>query len=199
MQQKTDDPWEGELFPEIKNALHRYINCVRPNTVACSNIFITLAPPYTPVDNRVINTMMHTQFEHAKINVAGRMHGSRALRSSVASNMINDGISTEVVRRVLGHGTKRALKHFCRICAESKFRGWICLQKQSGKNLQEILQARKRKAAMCLYSPRTGDILFYAGYFQQDWVAGSRPSGCHVCQWRKSTGNLRPHHRGHCV
>ena len=26
MQQKTDDPWEGELFPEIKNALHRYIN-----------------------------------------------------------------------------------------------------------------------------------------------------------------------------
>lgn len=47
------------------------------------------------------------------------MHGSRALRSSVASNMINDGISTEVVRRVLGHGTKRALKHYARIDIES--------------------------------------------------------------------------------
>ncbi|HPE39391.1 MAG TPA: hypothetical protein PK567_07925, partial [Bacillota bacterium] len=26
IQQKTDDPWEGELFPEIKSALQRYIN-----------------------------------------------------------------------------------------------------------------------------------------------------------------------------
>jgi hypothetical protein len=33
--------------------------------------------------------------------------------------MINDGVSTEVVRRVLGHGTKHALKHYARIDIES--------------------------------------------------------------------------------
>jgi integrase len=33
IQQKTGDLWEGELFPEIKSALQRYIDNVRPNNV----------------------------------------------------------------------------------------------------------------------------------------------------------------------
>lgn len=33
--------------------------------------------------------------------------------------MINDNISTEIVRRVLGHGTKHAIKHYARIDIES--------------------------------------------------------------------------------
>jgi len=119
IQQKTDDPWEGELFPEIKSALQRYINNVRPNTVTFSSIFVTLAPPYAPVDYRAINTMAGNQLGRASIDIAGRRHGSRVFRSSVASNMINDGVSTEVVRRVLGHGTKYALKHYARIDIES--------------------------------------------------------------------------------
>lgn len=119
IQQKTGEPWEGELFSETKSALQRYIDDVRPNTVSCSNIFITLAPPYAPTDNYAISTMIWTQFGRASIDIAGRKHGGRALRSSVASNMINDGVSTEVVRRVLGHGTKYALKHYARIDIES--------------------------------------------------------------------------------
>ena len=119
IQQKTDDPWEGELFPDVKSALQCYINNVRPKTVACTNIFITLVPPYAPTDNRAINTMIFNQFGRTTIDVAGRRHGGRAFRSSVASSMINDGVSTEVVRRVLGHGTKYALKHYARIDIES--------------------------------------------------------------------------------
>lgn len=119
IQQKTGDPWEGELFPEVKSALQRYIDSIRPNTVSCSSIFITLAPPYVAADNNVINTMIWNQFGRASIDIAGRMHGGRAFRSSVASNMINDGVSTEVVRRVLGHGTKYALKHYARIDIET--------------------------------------------------------------------------------
>lgn len=119
IQQKTDDPWEGELLPEIKSALQRYISSVRPNTVTFSSIFVTLAPPYAPVDYRAINTMAGNQLGRASIDIAGRRHGSRVFRSSVASNMINDGASTEVVRRVLGHGTKYALKHYARIDIES--------------------------------------------------------------------------------
>jgi site-specific recombinase XerD len=119
IQQKTDDLWEGELFPEIKSALQCYIDSVRPNTVTCSNIFIKLAPPYAPIDNRAINTMICNQFGRSSIDIAERRHGSRTFRSSVASNMINDGVSAEVVRRVLGHGTKYALKHYARIDVES--------------------------------------------------------------------------------
>lgn len=119
IQQKTSDPWEGELFPEVKTALRNYIEHVRPNLSGCPNVFISLAPPYAPIDSYAINTMVWNQFRYANIDVAGRRHGSRVFRSSIASNMVNDGVSTEVVRKVLGHGTKHALKHYARIDVEN--------------------------------------------------------------------------------
>lgn len=119
IQQKTDDPWEGELFPDVKASLQRYIANVRPNVEECPNVFMKLTPPYSSIDYTVIDTMMFNQFLRTDIDIAGRKRGGRALRSSVASNMINDGISTEVVRKVLGHGTKHALKHYARIDIES--------------------------------------------------------------------------------
>lgn len=119
IQEKTGDPWEGELFSEVRAALQDYIENVRPNIDGCSKVFMTLVIPYEPVDSFAINTMVWTAFQNAKVNTAGRRHGSRAFRSSIASNMINDSISTEVVRRVLGHGTRYALKHYARIDIES--------------------------------------------------------------------------------
>ena len=119
MQQKTGDPWEGEMIPEVKAALLNYIGNVRPNLIKCSSVFITMTPPYAPIDHNAVNTMVWTQFENAELGCDGRKRGSRAFRSSVASNMINDGISTEIVRKVLGHGTRHALKHYARMDMES--------------------------------------------------------------------------------
>ncbi len=119
LQQKTDDPWESELFPEVKDALLDYIQNVRPEVSGCSQIFMTLVIPYQPMDCFAINTMVWTQFGKSGVPLAERRHGSRAFRSSMASNMINDNISTEIVRRVLGHGTKHAIKHYARIDIES--------------------------------------------------------------------------------
>lgn len=119
IQQKTRDPWEGKLFSEVKAALQDYIKNVRPNVYNCSKVFMTLMIPYKPVDGGIINTMVGMAFLNARVDLAERRHGSRALRSSIASNMINDSISTEVVRRVLGHGTKYALKHYAKIDIES--------------------------------------------------------------------------------
>lgn len=58
-------------------------------------------------------------FKKAEVSLSDRRHGSRAFRSSIASNMINDNISTEIVRKVLGHGTQYALKYYARIDIES--------------------------------------------------------------------------------
>ena len=118
-QQKTGDPWEAELFPEVKTALQTYMENIRPNVKGCSNVFISLNPPYSQINSGTINTMVVIQFQRTKIDISQRKHGSRAFRSSIASNMINDGVSTEVVRKVLGHGTKYALKHYARIDVES--------------------------------------------------------------------------------
>lgn len=118
-QQKTGEFWEAELLSEVAAALQNYIQVARRNIPECRRVFITLQPPYAPIDYRIIDTMVGSQFGHAKIDIAGRRHGSRAFRSSIASNMVNDGISTEVVRKVLGHGTKHAIRHYARIDIES--------------------------------------------------------------------------------
>lgn len=119
VQQKTGDPWESELLPEVKEALLKYVQNVRPEAEYCNQIFMTLVIPHKPVDCFAINTMVWTLFGKTEISIAQRRHGSRAFRSSIASNMINDNVSTEVVRRVLGHGTKHAIRHYARIDIKS--------------------------------------------------------------------------------
>ena len=119
IQQKTDDPWEGELIPIVKTALQNYIMNVRPNFKECSQVFMTLSAPYTPIGGNHINTMIGQQFQNAKIDITEKKHGSRAFRSSIASNMINDGVPTEVIRNVLGHETEYAIKHYARIDIKS--------------------------------------------------------------------------------
>lgn len=119
VQQKTGELWECELFPEVKSALQDYISNARPEIEDCNNVFLTTMIPYVPIDSFAINTMVGEVFNRADISLSGRRHGSRAFRSSIASNMINDSISTEIVRKVLGHGTKYALKYYAKIDIKS--------------------------------------------------------------------------------
>lgn len=119
VQQKTGKPWEGVLLPIVKTALENYITYVRPSLSNCNNIFILANHPYTSINGGTINTMINNQFRKTDINITEKRHGSRTLRSSIASNMVNDGISTEVVRNVLGHSTKYAIRHYTKIDIES--------------------------------------------------------------------------------
>lgn len=119
IQQKTGEPWEAVLLPIVKTALENYITYVRPSISNCNNIFISASHPYTAIKSGTINTMINNQFRKTDINITEKRHGSRTLRSSIASNMVNDGISTEVVRNVLGHSSKYAIRHYTKIDIES--------------------------------------------------------------------------------
>lgn len=141
IQQKTGEPWESELLPEAKEALLDYINKVRPEVAGCQQIFMTLVIPYTPMDYGAINTMVGALLRNAGIPINGRRHGSRAFRSSIASNMVNDNVSTEVVRRVLGHGTKHAIRHYARIDIQSMRLCPLAVPAPSG-NFAELLSGK---------------------------------------------------------
>ncbi len=119
IQQKTGVLWECELFSDVKSALQEYITHARPKMENCDNIFLTAMIPHIPLDCNAINTMVYEVFKKTDVSIAERRHGSRAFRSSLASNMINDHISTEIVRKVLGHGTRYALKFYAKIDIES--------------------------------------------------------------------------------
>lgn len=55
----------------------------------------------------------------AKIDPGKRKSGPHALRSSLASSMVNSDICYETVRKVLEHSSKSAIKHYARIDIES--------------------------------------------------------------------------------
>ena len=118
-QQKTEDLWEMELFPEVKDALLEYILTARPYIPDCSNVFLTAVIPYKLLDSYAINTAVGMLVSKSDVDISEKRHGSRAFRSSIASNMVNDRVSTEVVRKVLGHGTKHAIRHYARLDIES--------------------------------------------------------------------------------
>lgn len=119
IQQKTGDLWEMELFPEVKDALQDYILTARPPLPDCPNVFLTATIPYKPLDSFAINTAIWMLVAKSDVDITDKRHGSRAFRSSIASNMVNDRVSTEVVRKVLGHGTKHAIRHYARLDIEN--------------------------------------------------------------------------------
>lgn len=119
IQQKTGDLWEMELFPEVKDALQDYILTARPPLPDCPNVFLTSTIPYKPLDSFAINTAIWMLVAKSDVDITDKRHGSRAFRSSIASNMVNDRVSTEVVRKVLGHGTKHAIRHYARLDIEN--------------------------------------------------------------------------------
>ena len=118
-QQKTGDLWEMELFPEVKDALQEYIMTARPDLSNCSKVFLTAGIPYKPLGSNAINTAIGTLVSKSNVSISGKRHGSRSFRSSIASNMVNEKISTEIVRKVLGHSTKHAIRHYTKLDIES--------------------------------------------------------------------------------
>ena len=54
----------------------------------------------------------------AGIDPGNRKCGPHTLRSSLASSMVNDDIPYETVRKVLGHSSNNAIKHYARIDIE---------------------------------------------------------------------------------
>ena len=116
-QEKTGQPWEGKMLPEVRGALLDYIDNARPD-VGAETLFLLKRAPYHGVGNSSLREAMKRYFIKAGIDTAGRKHGPHALRSSVASSMVNDNVPYEVVRKALGHADPNAIKHYARLNIE---------------------------------------------------------------------------------
>ena len=55
--------------------------------------------------------------QRSGIDFSGKKHGSHSLRSSLATSMVNDGIDYDSIRKVLGHESGNAIKHYARVDA----------------------------------------------------------------------------------
>lgn len=117
IQQKTGKALHLPIIDIVSVAIDDYLT-VRPSSVE-KEIFINIYAPYKPITTGTIRYLLKKYMISANIEVGNRKKGPHALRSSLASSMVNDDISYETVRKVLGHSSNNAIKHYARINVEN--------------------------------------------------------------------------------
>lgn len=116
IQQKTGEALHLPLIEDVSAAIDDYLT-VRPPSMT-KEIFINIYAPYKPITTSTIRSLLKKYMKAAGIDVGNRKKGPHALRSSLASSMVNDDISYETVRKILGHSSNNAMKHYARIDVE---------------------------------------------------------------------------------
>ena len=141
VQQKTDAPLELPMVPELKSALLDYIENGRPD-VDSPVVFRLSYPPYSELTQTGIDACFKRVMHKAGIELGGRGCGPRALRSSLASSMVNDDIPYEVVRKTLGHTDPNAISHYARLDIE-KLRFYALPVPNAAGAFADFLSGRK--------------------------------------------------------
>lgn len=104
------------MIQDVKEAIDDYLS-VRQLT-PFKQVFINVYAPYNPVTTSTIRTALKKYIKLSGIDSGCRKTGPHALRASLESSMVNDEISYETVRKILGHSSNNAIKHYARIDIE---------------------------------------------------------------------------------
>ncbi len=117
-QEKTNVPLSLQMPLEVSEALTMHLeNDIY--SLEDGYVFHSMTAPYGRITTSIIRHILNECFHKAGINIVGKKHGSHALRSSLASSMVNDGASYEVVRRILGHTDPDVIKRYAKADIEN--------------------------------------------------------------------------------
>lgn len=117
IQDKTGNSLHLPLIQDVKLAIDDYLS-VRPASQS-DMVFINAYAPYNPITTATIRAALRKYISLADIDFRNRKRGPHALRASLASSMVNNDIGYETVRKVLGHSSNNAIKHYARIDIEN--------------------------------------------------------------------------------
>lgn len=102
-QVKTGDTVSLPMADELFFALIDYLKNVRPKC-GFKEVLVRMIAPIEPYGSGAFYNMVQKYLKAADINIShGQKHGMHSLRSSLASNMLRDGVSIPVISNVLGH------------------------------------------------------------------------------------------------
>ena len=116
IQEKTGNILHLPMIEEAKTAIEDYLS-VRPFS-HIEQLFLNVNAPYHAVTTSTLRSALKKYIILSGIEPGNRKCGPHVLRSSLASSMVNDDISYETVRKVLGHSSNNAIKHYARIDVE---------------------------------------------------------------------------------
>lgn len=116
VQQKTGNALHLPMISEVRSAIEDYLS-VRPSS-PMDSVFINTYAPYHAITTSTLRSALTKYIKLAGIEPGNRKRGPHTLRSSLASSMVNSETPYETVRKVLGHSSNNAIKHYARIDVE---------------------------------------------------------------------------------
>ena len=116
-QMKTGIPLSLKMPQDVIDALkaHARIQASDDNEY----VFHQMRAPYERISTSIVRHAVNSAIVTSGVNYMGKKHGPHALRSSLASSMVNDGSTYETVRRILGHTDPDAIKHYAKADIEN--------------------------------------------------------------------------------
>jgi site-specific recombinase XerD len=118
VQSKTDEPISLPLLPEVREALTDYIENARPDH-DCSQIFLKIPQPHTgPLSPVAFASIVRRLFNRAPFDNKGRRWGPHALRSSLATALLDEGNDYPTIQKALGHRSQNEAKSYVKVDVE---------------------------------------------------------------------------------
>jgi len=139
IQKKTGNPLHLPIVEDVRNAIDNYL-AVRPNTDV-EELFLNIYAPFKAVTTSTIRNALRNYISASGVDSGQRKRGPHVLRSSLASSMVNDTIPYEAVRKVLGHSSNNAIKHYARIDIE-KLRQYSLIPPEPTGRFLDFLNGR---------------------------------------------------------
>lgn len=122
------------MVVDVRMALVDYLEERNKMSVPIDNIFVSVkGQNLKPLNGSALRFALTSYFDKAGVDYKGKKHGLHALRSSLASSMVNDNVSYDIVRKVLGHTDDDSIKHYARIDIEELRKCAIEVPVPSGK------------------------------------------------------------------
>lgn len=139
IQEKTGNMLHLPLVEDVRLAINNYLT-VRPDT-DIGEIFLNMCAPYHAVTTGTLRNALRKYILASGVDSGRRKRGPHVLRASLASSMVNDTIPYETVRKVLGHSSNNAIKHYARIDIE-KLRQYSLIPPEPTGGFQDFLNGR---------------------------------------------------------
>ncbi|HWK03358.1 MAG TPA: tyrosine-type recombinase/integrase [Puia sp.] len=113
-QYKTKREIELPLLTDVGDAIITYLKYARPvsNT---PNIFLSACAPYHPVNRLIINGAISRIIKASKVDIRNRKFGPHAMRHTLATRLLGNGIPLPVISETLGHTATQTTMKYLRV------------------------------------------------------------------------------------
>lgn len=114
IQYKTKREVELPLLANIGDAIINYLQHARPVSPV-PNVFLSACAPYRPINRLIINGAISRIIKASKVDIGNRKFGPHAMRHTLASRLLGNGIPLPVISETLGHTNTQTTMKYLRI------------------------------------------------------------------------------------